>query len=156
LRNLGPAAFFERFARLAVANPPSPPDPAFTRDVLAPLGLATGAPVTWASLAEASRRDLAGALEQVLHQLEDPGQRRQHSSLTPTGWSSLAPGLGQGSYGVNYAARAAVAVIGLGANLRADAIYMNASVDGSQQPLDGSKRYRLRFAAGQAPPVRAF
>jgi hypothetical protein len=156
LHDLGPAAFFERFARLTAANPPSPPDPSFTRDVLAPLGLAAGAPVTWASLAEARRRDLAGGLERVLHQLEDPAQRRQHSAVTPTGWSSLAPELGQGSYGVNYAARAAVAAIGLGANLRIDAIYMNASVDAGGQPLDGSKRYRLRFAAGSAPPVHAF
>jgi hypothetical protein len=35
-------------------------------------------------------------------------------------------------------------------------IYMNASVEAAGQPLDGSRRYRLRFAAGAAPPVHAF
>jgi hypothetical protein len=156
LRELGPAAFFERFARLAAANPPSPPDPAFAHDVLAPLGLAPGAPLTWSNLDEATRSALAGALDRVLTRLADPAERRKASTVTPTGWSCLAPGLGQGSYGTGYAARAAVAAIGLGANLRVDAIYMNASVDGGGQLLDGSKRYRLRFTAGQAPPVHAF
>lgn len=154
LRDLGPAAFFARFARLAAANPPSPPDPAVVRDVLAPLGL--GAPLTWSALDEPTRNALAGGLDRVLTRLADPAQRRQHSAVSPTGWSSLAPGLGQANFGLNYEARAAVAVIGLGVNLRIDAIYLNASVDASGQPLDGSKRYRLRFAAGAAPPVHAF
>ncbi|HEX3759729.1 MAG TPA: DUF1254 domain-containing protein [Kofleriaceae bacterium] len=156
LRGLGPAAFYERFARLAAANPPSPADPTFVRDVLAPLGLAPGAPLTWPALDAAARGALAGALDRVLTTLSDPAQRRKASTVTPTGWSSLAPGLGQGSYGTGYAARAGVAMIGLGANLRIDAIYINASVDAAGQPLDGSKRYRLRFTAGQAPPVHAF
>jgi hypothetical protein len=156
LRDLGPAAFFERFARLAAANPPSPLDPEVVRDVLAPLGLAPGGAMTWSGLDEATRSALAGGLARVLTRLADPAQRRQHSAVTPTGWSSLAPGLGQGNYGVNYEARAAVAAIGLGANLRVDAIYMTASVDAAGQPLDGSRRYRVRFAPGSAPPVHAF
>jgi hypothetical protein len=156
LRDLGPAAFFERFARLAAANPPSPHDPAVVRDVLAPLGLTPGATMTWSGLDESTRSALAGGLERVLTRLADPAERRRHSAVTPTGWSGLAPGLGQGNFGLNYEARAAVAAIGLGANLRIDAIYMNASVDAAGQPLDGSRRYRLRFAAGAAPPVHAF
>jgi hypothetical protein len=158
LRDLGPAAFFERFARLAAANPPSPRDPEIVRDVLAPLGLAPArsAPMTWSALDDATRSALAGGLDRVLTRLADPAERRRHSAVTPAGWSSLAPGLGQGNYGVNYEARAAVAMIGLGANLRIDAIYMNASVDATGQPLDGSRHYRLRFAAGAAPPVHAF
>jgi hypothetical protein len=156
LRDLGPAAFFERFARLAAANPPSPHDPAVVRDVLAPLGLTPGATMTWSGLDESTRSALAGGLERVLTRLADPAERRRHSAVTPTGWSGLAPGLGQGNFGLNYEARAAVAAIGLGANLRIDAIYMTASVDAAGQPLDGSKRYRLRFAAGAAPPVHAF
>jgi hypothetical protein len=158
LHDLGPAAFFERFARLAATNPASPPDPEVVRDVLTPLGLGLvrSAPMTWSGLDPATRSALADGLERVLARLADPEERRQHSAVTPTGWSSLAPGLGQGNYGMNYEARAAVAAIGLGANLRIDAIYMNASVDAAGQPLDGSRRYRLRFAAGAAPPVHAF
>jgi hypothetical protein len=68
----------------------------------------------------------------------------------------MAARLAQGNYGVNYKVRAAVAAIGLGANLRADAIYMNASVDRDRHSLEGSRSYRLIFAEHQAPPVRAF
>jgi hypothetical protein len=46
--------------------------------------------------------------------------------------------------------------VGLGANLPADATYPNARVDGEGQPLHGSQRYRIHFAPGQLPPVRAF
>lgn len=156
LRSLGPAAFYERFARLAATNPPSPADPAFVRDVLAPLGLVPGAPLTWSALDEARRNALAGALDHVLTLLSDPAQRRRASTVSPSHWSSMAPGIGQGDYGTGYPARAGVAMIGLGANLRIDALYMNASADGAGQPLDGGKHYRLRFAAGQAPPIHGF
>jgi hypothetical protein len=155
LHDMSPEAFFERFASLTAANPPSPQDAPFLRDVLAPLGLSPGKPLTWARLDDANRGALAGGLERVLRAL-DKGVARQQSPVTPTGWSSMAAKLAQGNYGVNYRVRAAVAAIGLGANLRADAIYMNASIDGNQQPLDGRRRYRLTFAAGMAPPVHAF
>jgi hypothetical protein len=154
LHDLGPEAFFERFARLTAGNPPSPQDAPFATAVLDPLGLAPGKTVIWTNLDEANRRALADGLERVLRALEDRGQRQ--SPVTPTGWSSMTAGLALGNYGVNYRARAAVAVIGLGANLRADAIYMNASSARDRQPLDGGKRYRLTFAAAQTPPVRAF
>jgi hypothetical protein len=156
LHDLSAEAFFERFTRLTVANPPSPPDPQFTADVLAPLGIAPGRPVSWGSLEEANRGALAGGLERVLRALEDRAQLDQQRPVTPTGWSTMAAKLAQGNYGTSYRVRAAVAVVGLGANLRADAIYMNASIDGNRQPLDGGKHYRLTFAADKAPPVRAF
>jgi len=35
-------------------------------------------------------------------------------------------------------------------------MYPNAQVDSEGRPLDGSRRYRLHFAAGQLPPVKAF
>jgi hypothetical protein len=156
LHEMTPAAFFERFTRLTAANPPSPADPKVVADVLAPLGIAPGRAVAWTSLDEAQRSALAGGLERVLRTLEDRRQLDEQRPVTPTGWSSMGAKLAQGTYGTSYRVRAAVAVIGLGANLRADAIYMNANVDANRQPLDGSKRYRLTFARDQAPPVRAF
>ena len=156
LHELTAEAFFERFARLTAANPPSPPDPEFASSVLAPLGIAPGTPLSWASLAETQRRALTGGLERVLRVLEDRTQLDQQRPVTPAGWSSMAARLAQGNYGTSYRVRAAVAVIGLGANLRADAIYMNASVDGNRQPLDGGKRYHLTFAKDKQPPVHAF
>ena len=70
------------------------------------------------------------------------------------GWSTPPRNLGQ--YGIDYATRAGVAMVGLGANLAADALYPNAQVDGQGEPLDGSRRYRLHFKAGELPPVKAF
>jgi hypothetical protein len=156
LRELTPEALFERFARVAIANPASPPDPQFARTTLAPLGLVPGEPLNWAALDQADRSALAGGLERVLHALEDRASVARVTAMAPTGWSSMAASTTQGNYGTDYRSRAAVAMIGLGANLREDAVYMNASIDGEHHRLDGSKRYRLRFAAHQTPPVRAF
>ncbi len=61
-----------------------------------------------------------------------------------------------GNYGTNYAVRAAVAIIGLGALPPAEAAYPNTEVDSQLQPLHGSNRYRLHFNAGELPPVNAF
>src|SRR5208337_3029133 len=76
--------------------------------------------------------------------------------VSPTGWSSTGGKLPQGTYGTNYLVRAAVAALGLGANLRADAVYFNASVDTNGKRLDGSKTYHLTFKAGNTPPALGF
>ena len=47
-------------------------------------------------------------------------------------------------------------MVGLGANLPADALYPHTRLDSQGQPLHGSQRYRLHFAAGELPPVKAF
>ncbi|WP_194818040.1 DUF1254 domain-containing protein [Nocardia sp. XZ_19_385] len=57
-----------------------------------------------------------------------------------------------GVYGTDYLARATIAQVGLGANLRRDAIYLNTQAL-TAGPL---KRYRLHFAPGQLPPNDAF
>lgn len=158
LKRMGSEASFERFMKLTVANPPAPQDAQFIKDVLEPLGISPGKPKPWKSIDYLDRRALAMGLERVLDKLNSQEflERRHRRMLN--GWSGV-PGKGdfpQGSYGTNYAARAAVAVSGLAANLRADAVYLNASVDGNGNRLDGSKKYHLRFEAGNTPPVRGF
>jgi hypothetical protein len=69
-------------------------------------------------------------------------------------WSS--PPLNLGRYGSDYNTRAAVAMVGLGANLPEDALYPNTAVDQQGRPLNGQHRYRLHFAANALPPVKAF
>ena len=49
-----------------------------------------------------------------------------------------------------------MALIGLGANLAADAIYPTAFVDGNDKPLNGANRYLLYFDKGKMPPANAF
>jgi len=66
-----------------------------------------------------------------------------------------------GNYGSNYAFRAAVAKIGLGALPVSEAAYPNTKLDINGDYLDGRllggrKSYRLHFDAGQLPPVDAF
>jgi hypothetical protein len=63
---------------------------------------------------------------------------------------------GMGDWGTNYDARAGVAVVGLGANLVADAFYPWTRVDGDGQSLNGANKYVLHFDKGQTPPVNAF
>ena len=73
---------------------------------------------------------------------------------TVRGW--LTPPAILGNYGDAYNVRAVVAMIGLGANLPADSIYPSAAVDGDGAVLHGDHRYRMHFAKGMLPPVRAF
>lgn len=57
----------------------------------------------------------------------------------------------------HYMVRAGAAQGGIYGNSVNEALYVIQALDGSQQPLDGSKgNYRLTFAADQLPPVGAF
>ncbi len=56
----------------------------------------------------------------------------------------------------NYLYRMAAAVIGIYGNSKQEAMYPIYGTDANGQKLDGSKRYALRFAPGQLPPVNAF
>jgi hypothetical protein len=70
------------------------------------------------------------------------------------GW--YVPPMNVGEFGTDYGLRAVVALIGLGANLPADAIYPNAFVDGDGKPLSGAHRYVVHFDKGQTPSANAF
>lgn len=50
----------------------------------------------------------------------------------------------------------AAAVLGIYGNSKEEALYPAYFVDSTGQKLDGSRRYTLRFAPGQMPPVNAF
>jgi hypothetical protein len=70
------------------------------------------------------------------------------------GWWTIAGDTGR--FGADYARRALVARIGLGANVASEALYPVADRDGDGRPLRGRRAYALRFAPGALPPVRAF
>jgi len=56
----------------------------------------------------------------------------------------------------NYLLRMAAAILGIFGNSKEEAMYPAYRVDSEGKPLDGSKRYTLRFKAGEFPPVHAF
>jgi hypothetical protein len=66
------------------------------------------------------------------------------------------PPMNLGAYGTDYNTRAAVAMVGLGANLPQDATYPNTNLDHQGNTLTGKHRYRLHFKAQALPPVKAF
>ena len=147
MQGMDTVGFFTRLALLMVNNPPSPADgPMLVK--LRRLGIAPGQPPQWDRLdrwAVALGRGIADFT--VAKELKAPRNLLR-------GWST-PPGI-LGQYGTYYNARAVVAMVGLGANLPADAIYPSARVDGTGEPLNGGHRYRLHFDAAALPPVNAF
>lgn len=146
LRNMRTSEFFERLMALMVANPPRAEDAALLQRMAA-VQLVPGQKVNLDGLHTACfalGRWLAEyKVRQVLRAKASDGA-----------WST--PPLNLGDYGTDYNTRAAVAMVGLGANLPQDALYPNTSVDQQGQPLMGDRRYRLHFKADQLPPVKAF
>jgi hypothetical protein len=146
LRNMQTAEFFERLMALMVINPPSAEDaPMLQR--MASVQLIPG------QAAQLKGLDLA--CFELGRWLADYKVHQVLSSKPADGaWST--PPLNLGAYGTDYNTRAAVAMVGLGANLPQDALYPNTSVDQAGQALHGKHRYRVHFDANQLPPVKAF
>lgn len=74
------------------------------------------------------------------------------STATDDGWSKSPPGIGTAQ--ASDEVRAAVALGGLGALPKDEAVYWSATLDSERAPLDGSKRYRLTLPG--TIPARGF
>ena len=146
MKALNTTEFFNRLMKLMVSNPPSPEDaPLLAR--LAQLEIKPGQAVhlSWSNaLSFSLGRWIAN--QRVMKALNTKAQDGS--------WSY--PPLNLGRYGTDYNTRAAVAMVGLGANLPEDAMYPNTVLDHQGQALNGKHRYRLHFAANALPPVKAF
>ena len=146
MKALNTTEFFNRLMKLMVSNPPSPEDaPLLAR--LAQLEIKPGQDVhlsTSNALSFSLGRWIAN--QRVMKALNTKAQDGS--------WSY--PPLNLGRYGTDYNTRAAVAMVGLGANLPEDAAYPNTALDHQGQSLNGKHRYRLHFAANALPPVKAF
>jgi hypothetical protein len=148
MRAMTARQFFGRLAGLLVDNPPADADgPAVAK--LLRIGVQAGEPLPeWSWL---QRQALHLGMIVAERSMRDAVEKPPDLHL---GWLQPPPAIGK--YGDDYPLRAVVAMAGLGANLPEDAVYPNARADSSGQPLDGSHRYRLHFAKGALPPVRAF
>ncbi len=135
--------FFNRMAALMAANP-APPADVDALNRFASIGITAGATV--------DNLD-AGVLNAAVHD----GQHRIATYTNPqvrieNGWP-FAPNLG--AYGTDYPLRANTARVLFGANLPQDATY--ALLDNIDADTNGiPRRYLIRFAPGQLPPVDAF
>jgi hypothetical protein len=147
MQAMNTTTFFDRLAMLLVSNPPAAADgPMMLK--LARIGVTPGQPPHWGPMDRFRVR--------IGRWIADLGVARQLKKPRDLvrGWATPPSVLG--NYGTDYNTRAAVAMVGLGANLPVDAIYPNTHVDQAGQPLDGSHRYRLHFNANELPPVNAF
>ena len=146
MKALNTTEFFNRLMKLMVSNPPSPEDaPLLAR--LAQLEIKPGQAVHLSAsnaLSFSLGRWIAN--QRVMKALNTKAQDGS--------WSYPPSNLGR--YGTDYNTRAAVAMVGLGANLPEDAMYPNTVLDHQGQALNGKHRYRLHFAANALPPVKAF
>ena len=143
---LDPQAFFNRLGALMENNPAADDD----GDALARMravGAGPGDTVDWSDYGMLSLYAIQRGVRIARERLaEGPSQE--------SGW--VRPLSHIGRYGRDHAYRAGVARYGLGANLPEDAVYPAAQTDSEGAPLDGSARYRIRFAADDMPPVNGF
>jgi hypothetical protein len=142
--------FFGRLNVLMEANPPAPAD-AKAMQKFAALGIAPGKKFSLEGFDPAAKsaleKDVKEAYQEIMAKAKKP------PSKVVNGWM-LSYDLG--SYGTNYPYRAAIALVGLGANLPADALYPLTRVDGEGKPLTGKNKYVMHFTKDQIPPVKAF
>jgi hypothetical protein len=147
MQDMRTEVFFNRLAMLMVGNPAAAADgPMLVK--LSRLGVAPGRPPNWGALDHA-----AICLGRWLADFTVAKELKKPRDLV-RGWAT--PPTVLGDYGTFYNTRAVVAMVGLGANLPADATYPNTSVDAAGQVLNGSHRYRLHFTPAELPPVNAF
>jgi len=145
------ATFFGRLNHLMQTNPPAAEDaPALAR--FGKLGIAPGKPFDAAQLDPAVSAALDAGMQAGRDKLME--EAKAPRGTNNNGWMVMPSNVAQ--FGTDYTYRAVVALVGLGANLTADAIYPHAVVDSDGQPLNGANRYVVRFQKDQLPPVKAF
>ena len=81
--------------------------------------------------------------------------RQKNMGTKVNGWSLIRKET-MGVYGNDYLQRATIAMIGLGANPRSDAMYPQLHVDSKGRKLNGSNVYKLHFEKKQLPPTATF
>ena len=150
VRSADATAFWNLFGELWQANPPHSFDyPMLHR--MARLGLTPSQPIDLDELPSQSRDVLTRAVQLGQQRIDDFWK---NAGRIRNGWRfDLQP---LGNWGMAYLVRATVAFWAIGANFPEDALYPVGILDDAGRPLDGAKRYVLRFAEGALPPVDGF
>ncbi|WP_286976652.1 DUF1254 domain-containing protein [Pseudomonas sp.] len=148
MRKLAPRAFFGQLSRLMEDNPAAATDAAAVAE-LEQLGVRVGeGEPRWNWLQE---KTVAVGMWLAEREMHEALERRD---LLVNGWRQAPKHIA--AFGQDYGVRAVVAMVGFGANLAAEATYLNAITDAHGEVLQGDQRYRLHFAADQLPPAKAF
>ncbi len=152
LENSEPAAqvaprFFANFCQ-ALAEAPGRVEDRGLVAWFGQVGLRPQARFDWQALDEPVRAGLIEGFADGVNLVGAMGRNRR-----PKPWMMVPT---TGRYGNEYLGRARTAYLGLGALATDEAVYASAHFDAHQEPLDGRRRYVLRFPAGELPPVDAF
>lgn len=140
--------FFCRLNRLMADNPPAAADAPVMKEFQR-IGVAPGRPFDPKSLPpdvwEEIQKGYADGKTNIL---------KAPYGIPAGDWIVMPENIAR--FGTDYTLRILVARMGIGANLREDAIYPAGVKDSDGNPLNGKHRYVVRFEKGQLPPVRAF
>lgn len=147
-------SFFDELCAVIASNSPPAADHAFI-ERFTPLGIGPGRVPSQEASDPLVRNilDKTGLLCDSLMTLTRTPPPGLTNIPEVDGWSYQ---MATGSYGQKFLLRSLVAHLGLGALHPEECLYLGARQDTSGQPLDGKKRYVLRFPAGQLPAVDAF
>lgn len=152
IRDLDVKTYFNRMSKLMVTNPPKAADSAMVRK-MAKIGLVPGQPFD-ISTDNLILKTKLSRLPDFIHEKMEKRRAEPDTSLLTNGWMMVSEGIGK--YGTDYARRAYIDFIGLGANLPEDSIYPNCTLDVNGNPLNAENKYEIHFEADQIPPVHAF
>lgn len=140
-------------AALADNPPPARDAPLLRR--LAPYGIGPRLSPDKAGVDPVTRAALFTGIETEARTLPTTAKLRALTGAQRHGgW--YTPPANTGNYGTDYRARAAIAVLGLGANTPEEATYPAGVTDGNGVPYVGTNRYRLTFSKQDLPPAKYF
>lgn len=147
---LDAGAFFGYAAELLQQHAPHFQD-YLMLDRLARIGFDPGEPFDLSKADPAVQQALARAVPDAQQKISTQQTRLGRQV---NGWEIITSNMG--NYGTDYLTRACVELIGLGANLAADAIYPIAYADADGRPFIGAHRYLWHLDKAALPPVNAF
>ena len=143
-------SFWALFASAVAGNAPHANDyPTVER--LRRMGVALGRGFSLAALLPAPRKAMHEGVMAGRERIEMAGQQL---AIRVNQWDMISSPIG--TYGTDYLRRAAIAKLGLGANVPEDAIYPSAFIDAQGKPFDSAGSYTIHFDKGKTPPARAF
>ena len=140
-------AYFRRMAELLTESPPLPQDAA-AAELMKHIGVVAGKPFKPEELLPQARAGLLRAIKD-LPALRD-GIRYSRGVETPNHWRTNPDG---GRYGLNYASRAEMALVGLMSNDAEEATYLQTFVDSDGAAMNSRNNYVLHLTANQIPRV---